>query len=361
MLVDEPADRIAVRSVAEDLRPQIRDPAAGLGESGNQLGDLFLGDVTAGEDDDRLDRGRARGWTRVARVLALQHGELAGQPLLAEASCVEAAEAEGALGYGDTCALDEPADVAGHGAQVLAPVGARPQLVPVDDEPIGPSPAPGRGRGEQREVWERGGVHRVVLVPRCAPDAAAPRRRTGAEARCCAGRRACTADRRRTPRRPAPPWGRQAAPRAATAAGSDRSPRVRRSPTPRRASGTTARRPRRCEGKGSRRRRTRARRGQGATRGAALLTAAFRADPSARLPRSPAPATTASCALAAVPRLASCARGRRSPPGLRRRPACVGMALLPPAHAQAGARRLRPAGAADPGHAGPGSRFLRLR
>ena len=362
VLVDEPADRIAVRSVAEDLRPQIRDPAAGLGESGNQLGDLFLGDVTAGEDDDRLDRGRARGWTRVARVLALQHGELAGQPLLAEASCVEAAEAEGALGYGDTCALDEPADVAGHRAQVLAPVGARPQLVPVDDEAIGPSPAPGGGRGEQREVRERGGVHRVVLRPRCAPDDAAPRRRTGAEARRCAGRRACTADRRRTPRRPAPRWGRQAAPRAATAAGSDRSPHVRRSPTPRQASGTTARRPRRCEGKGSRRRDTRARRGQGATRGAALLTAAFR------------PRTIRAAAAFAGARYHGLLRARRcSPPGLlRARPpfSAWPSAAVPPASAWLSfhlrtpkqvPRRLRPAGAADPGHGGPGSRFLRLR
>ena len=54
-----------------------------------------------------------------------------------------------------------PADRAAESAEILAPVRAGPDLVPVDDDPIPAAPARGGGR-EQREVREGRGVDDVV-------------------------------------------------------------------------------------------------------------------------------------------------------------------------------------------------------
>ncbi len=60
--------------------------------------------------------------------------------------------------------LHGPADAPAGGPEVLAPVVARPQLEPVDDEPVAVQRAHERGR-EQREERKRGGVHDVVAAP----------------------------------------------------------------------------------------------------------------------------------------------------------------------------------------------------
>ena len=84
-------------------------------------------------------------------------------PVLEEPPLVQRREAEGALLGAQAELLDAPADTAGERPEVLAPVPGRPDLVPVDDEPVAPPPAH-RRRGEQREVRERGRVQHVVLA-----------------------------------------------------------------------------------------------------------------------------------------------------------------------------------------------------
>ena len=74
---------------------------------------------------------------------------------------MEPREAEGSLAYAHTAPLHAPAGGAAEPAQVIAPVLLRPDLVPVDEEQVAPERAR-RGRGEQREVRERGRVQDFV-------------------------------------------------------------------------------------------------------------------------------------------------------------------------------------------------------
>src|SRR4051794_27629165 len=83
----------------------------------------------------------------------------------------EAREAEGTLGYEKTEALHVPTDSPAEGPEIFTPVVARPELVPVDHDPIAGERAHGRG-GQKGEIWERGGVNHVVVssVPHQVPE-----------------------------------------------------------------------------------------------------------------------------------------------------------------------------------------------
>src|SRR6266566_2679816 len=83
--------------------------------------------------------------------------------LLAQALRVKLGQAERTLRNQRAEALDEFADAAADRTQILAPVGAAPDLKPVDDELIAHERAQGAGR-EQRKVREGAGVDDVVLA-----------------------------------------------------------------------------------------------------------------------------------------------------------------------------------------------------
>src|SRR3954451_5393143 len=98
------------------------------------------------------------------RVFARQEGWLPGEAFGDESPEVEPRDAEGALRYANARALHQPAERARERAGVVAPVCARPDLVPVDDDAVAAASAQ-CARGEQREVRKRGSVHDVVGAP----------------------------------------------------------------------------------------------------------------------------------------------------------------------------------------------------
>src|SRR4051812_9094564 len=124
-----------LRAVAEDASAQARDQLLRPRQRPDEGGHLLLGDLAAGEDDDQVG-GEGRG-PRRSRVLAFEHARLSPEPELAEPLRVEPREAERGLPDTGTPALDPPADHA-RAAEVLAPVVARPDLVPVDHQTMAP-------------------------------------------------------------------------------------------------------------------------------------------------------------------------------------------------------------------------------
>ena len=153
---------LALGAVAEQLAAQLGNALARQGERGHQRRHALLGDVAAGEHHQRLGRGGLARLER-SRVLALEHGELAVHGRGAQAPGVELREAEGALGNAQAERLNGLADAAAHGPEVLAPVVAAPDLVPVHHEPEAAQRAHERRR-QQREVRKRRGVDHVVAA-----------------------------------------------------------------------------------------------------------------------------------------------------------------------------------------------------
>ena len=153
-----------------------------------------------------------------ARVLALEHRHLAAHALRAQPRGVQPREAERPLRDARAGPLDPPADPAAGAPEVVAPVRARPQLVPVDHQPEAAHapqrrrPRAGRSRGTRR-------CGRRRSAARAAPGARARRARTRAAARSAAGPSACRAPAAARPRpraRPARPDPRRAATGAAS-------------------------------------------------------------------------------------------------------------------------------------------------
>jgi hypothetical protein len=99
-----------------------------------------------------------------ARVLALEHRLLTVEAELAQARAVEPGEAERVLGQREAQALHGVPDRPTHAAEVLAPVLARPHLVPVDHQAVSVE-RPEQRRHQQVEVRKRRGVHHVVAPP----------------------------------------------------------------------------------------------------------------------------------------------------------------------------------------------------
>ena len=152
----------ALGPVAVDLRPQLRRLGARQRQRGHERGHALLRDVAAGEDHQgRVDIRLDSTLSLAARVLALQHGHLAPDALAAQPRRVQPREAERPLRDARARPLHPPADPAAGAPEVVAPVRARPQLVPVDHEPEAP-PAPHETGREQGEVGEGGGVDDVV-------------------------------------------------------------------------------------------------------------------------------------------------------------------------------------------------------
>ena len=105
---------------------------------------------------------------------------------------VEAREAERALRHAHAQRLDRLADRAADAAEVLAPVLAAPDLVPVHHQPVAAEPPQQAGR-QQREVREGSRVDDVVRAPVAQQVRTARRRRTRAAAGSAAGRPAVEA------------------------------------------------------------------------------------------------------------------------------------------------------------------------
>ena len=118
--------------------------------------------MAAGEHHQRLGLGGLARLER-SRVLALEHGELAVHGRGPQAPGVQLREAEGALGNAQAERLNGLADAAAHGPEVLAPVVAAPDLVPVHHEPEAAQRAHERRR-QQREVRKRRRVDHVVAA-----------------------------------------------------------------------------------------------------------------------------------------------------------------------------------------------------
>ena len=139
-------------------RSGARSRSAGIAST--SAGTRFSGMWLPGEHQRRLRGLRTRPLER-AGVLAEQELRLAAQALAPEPLGMEAGEAEGPLGHACAEQLHRVAEPAGT-PEVLAPVVARPHLVPVHHQAEAAEP-PHRGRREQREVGERGRVHHVVV------------------------------------------------------------------------------------------------------------------------------------------------------------------------------------------------------
>ena len=184
-------ERGALGAVAVELTAQALDARGGGGERGDGERGALLGDQAPGEHDERL--GGARGG-RLQRpgVLALEHGGLAAQPFGAQAAGVQPREAERALGDARAEALDGLPDAPAERAEVLAPVGGAPDLVPVDDQREAPARCArarrraARSRGTSRCARPRSGA-------RGAAGARGRRRRTRAAAGSAGGRSRCRA------------------------------------------------------------------------------------------------------------------------------------------------------------------------
>ena len=145
-------------------------------------------------------------WLERSRILALEDSGLAAQAAFDEAPGVQPRKAERPLRDAQAERLYGVADPAADSPEVLDPVVARPDLVPVDHEPEAAAgaasrrPPAARSTGTRRCGRRRSGA-------RGAAGARARRARTRAEAGCVAGRRprrAPCAGPRRPRQRPAP-------------------------------------------------------------------------------------------------------------------------------------------------------------
>ncbi len=111
--------------------------------------------------------GSAARGSRAAAGDLLQAGEhldVAVDPLGPQPLGRHPRERERVLRHTQAQLLHRPADAAARCAEVVAPVGPRPQLKPVDDEPVAAQRAHERGR-KQREERKRRGVDDVIAAP----------------------------------------------------------------------------------------------------------------------------------------------------------------------------------------------------
>src|SRR5439155_9678251 len=122
-----------VGAVSVDRAAEIRDLPARLRERRHQRWHAFLRNVPAGENGNELRRFRPQR-SGGPGVLALEASQPAGEALLSQAALVKLRETEGPLPEPHAGALNPPPHAAPEPAQVFAPVVARPDLVPVDDE-----------------------------------------------------------------------------------------------------------------------------------------------------------------------------------------------------------------------------------
>src|SRR5829696_5082897 len=95
-------------AVSVDLTTEVGDALTGERQSRYHGGHALLGDVAAGEDDERLGLGGVASGR--ARVLALEYGELAVHGRGAQPSLVETRKAECALRNSQAESLDSVAD-----------------------------------------------------------------------------------------------------------------------------------------------------------------------------------------------------------------------------------------------------------
>ncbi len=160
--VDPGRRRRRVRSLAEDHAAQLRHALARGGDGGRRGGRALLGDVPAGEDDDRFG-GQRRGCGHWPAVGARQHRHLAARAGRAQPRRRHPRPREGVLAHAQAQALHEPADAPADRAEVVTPVLAAPELVPVDDKPIA-AERPGQRQRQEREVGERGRVDDVIAA-----------------------------------------------------------------------------------------------------------------------------------------------------------------------------------------------------
>ena len=127
--------------------PRARPPAATLRRA-------LLGDQPPGEHDERL-RGQRRARARATRRTRPRSTVTSPRSPSSRSRAACSSERQNARwrrrAQRRCTAIPRPAGA----AEILAPVGRRPDLEPVDDERIAAAPAHSRG-GEQREVRERG-------------------------------------------------------------------------------------------------------------------------------------------------------------------------------------------------------------
>src|SRR5581483_649024 len=172
--LDRGEERRVIRPVAEQVAAEVGDPLLRLRKCGHEAEDALLGDLPAGEDDGRLGLRLGR-WRCCAAVLSREPYDRSANAVLEQPRLVEPREAERLLPRQQAELLDEPADIALAPSEVVAPVRARPELVPVDGERVA-AERPCSGGGEQREVREGRGVDGVVApaVPEKMPEDAEP-------------------------------------------------------------------------------------------------------------------------------------------------------------------------------------------
>ena len=141
------------------ISPELRHALASTRDRRHECSRLLLGDVAPHEDDHRLGGLRRRAGR--ACINALEHRHIAAHALLPKPSGEQPREAESLVPYADAAALHRESDAPTDRSQVFAPVLARPDLEPIDDDPKRMS-SPGQRRREQREVGERSGMDDVV-------------------------------------------------------------------------------------------------------------------------------------------------------------------------------------------------------
>jgi hypothetical protein len=131
--LDQTENLAPVGAIAEDLGSQLRDTLPRPRDRLDDCGRLLLGDVPAGEDDERLRRDRHRILIRHHRQ-PLDECDPAAVAELLEPARMEPREAQGLVPAPPGDALRQPAEAAGEPAEILQPVLPRPHLEPVDDD-----------------------------------------------------------------------------------------------------------------------------------------------------------------------------------------------------------------------------------
>ena len=236
----------AIGTVAEDLAREARGATPAPARAAGAIARTrFSGMWRPAKTTTRL-RLRDRRLERPGVELPARAIKLAARTPRRAAGARGAGEAEGLLADADAAPLHPPADLARATAEVVVPVGARPDLVPVDDEPKPRGGGARRRRRAGRSTGTSRCARRRSGAPwrgrwRSTPDAEDERRQQPAaavrvELHPRADRHDVDARRRRDP------------PRAATAAASDTSPRGPPARAARRGCGTSARRHRSCTG-----------------------------------------------------------------------------------------------------------------
>ena len=149
-------------------------------ERGHERRHALLRDVAAGEHDERLGRARARCASSGPAYSPSSTVSRRSRPASTQPAGVEAREAERALRHAQAERLHALADPPADSAEVLAPVLAAPDLVPVDHEPEAAAAAAPTAAASSEKYGKRGGVDHVVAARRGAAGARARRRRTRA-------------------------------------------------------------------------------------------------------------------------------------------------------------------------------------